>query len=438
MKSISVAMAAHLAQPYQTLATCLKITQKNGTVIGFTDHDRDLVVSGVTYQSIAGYTLADVATSSDINVDNTEVNGPQLAPALIEADVLAGLWDFAAFSLFRVNWADLTMGVEHLRAGWLGPVSLGRFDAKTGLDGLMKAYTRVIGRIVAPACDANLGDARCKVRVNPPVWQPSTAYTLATGQADASIGSIVSPTVPNGFVFWCGTPGTSGPTEPTWTLASGGVTPDGTAVWESLPALTVTGTITGVNADSVTLYDTSRTEPGPTGGYAITGITNANPGVVTLATAPNPAFTDLEIVSIAGVTGMTPVNAVTVVHSPSGATFHLGVDTSDTGAYPPYTGGGTVTPMGATAGFFDNGTITFTSGANAGLSQDIVYYDVGRFTLFLPMPHPVQVGDTYTAVAGCDKSLQTCRDRFFNLDNFRGSPYIPGIDKIVQVGRRNG
>jgi hypothetical protein len=438
VKSIASGLAADLAAEIAPLATCLQITQKNSTVVGFTDHDQDLVIDGVTYHTVAGYTRSDIATSADLNVDNTEVTGPQVIPAPIEADVLAGQWDFAQYRMFRVNWQDVTRGQDKLRSGWFGPISLGRGDVKTGLDGLMRAYSRVIGRIVSPSCDANLGDARCKVRLNPPVWQPDTAYSLATGQRDATVGSIVSPSTPNGFVFWCGTPGTSGATEPTWTLISGGVTTDGTAVWESLPAPTVTGTITGVNADRVTLYDSGRTEAGPAGGYAISGITNANPAVVTLATTPDPELTDLQIVSISGVEGMDPVNAVTVVHNPSGTTFELDVDTSDIAAYPPYTGGGTVTPMGGEAGAFDNGTITFTSGLNNGLTQDIAYYDVGVFTLFLPMPYAVAAGDTYIATVGCDKSMETCRDRFFNIYNFRGSPYLPGIDKIVQVGRRNG
>ena len=36
-------------------------------------------------------------------------------------------------------------------------------------------------------------------------------------------------------------------------------------------------------------------------------------------------------------------------------------------------------------------------------------------------------------LAGCDKSLATCRDRFDNLVNFRGEPYVPGLDKMVQM-----
>jgi len=319
-----------------------------------------------------------------------------------------------------------------MRDGWLGEVTVDRFQWKADLDGMMKKYATTIGRIYTPMCDANLGDARCKVRLNPPGWQPNTAYAVISGAGDASIGSIVSPTVPNGFIFFCGTAGVSGATEPAWTLISGGVTVDGTAVWQSFPALTVTGAVAGVSADGFTIYDPSLTQPGPPGGVAISNITQANPGVVTLATTPVPPFTNQQLVTISGVLGMINVNTVTVIHSVSGATFQLAVDT---GAFPAYISGGVVTPFGA-SGFFDFGILTLTSGLNAGLSMEVKSYVPGQLTLFLPFPYAVAPGDTYALSAGCDKSVPTCRDRYFNILNNRSFPYIPGLDKIVQVGRQ--
>jgi hypothetical protein len=41
-KTISPALAQHLAGEVTTLATCWKITRRDGAVLGFTDHVRDL------------------------------------------------------------------------------------------------------------------------------------------------------------------------------------------------------------------------------------------------------------------------------------------------------------------------------------------------------------------------------------------------------------
>jgi hypothetical protein len=199
-------------------------------------------------------------------------------------------------------------------------------------------------------------------------------------------------------------------------------------------AYTQTGTVTGVG-DDVTVYDTARTEAGPTGGVSITGITKANPGIVSLATAPDPAFFDLEIVTISGVAGMVEVNAQTVVHSPAGTSFALGVDTS---AFNTYTSGGVVTPLGGSStGYFTYGIITWLTGDNAGSSMEIAAYVPGQLTLALPMPNAVQIGDTYSIVAGCDKFLPTCRDKFGgNVVNYDGEYYLTGNDRLVNVGKQ--
>jgi hypothetical protein len=201
-----------------------------------------------------------------------------------------------------------------------------------------------------------------------------------------------------------------------------------------LGPFTVTGTLTSVGDDNMTLGDTGRTEPGPTGAVAIVSITQANPGVVTLA-----ATLDLpedSPVTISGVQGMTMVNGTTLFANPNAGktTFELSVDTT---AYPAMTAStATVTPLGATSGYFDHGLFTATSGAADGLSMEVKSYVAGQIVLVLPMPYPLEVGDTYSMVAGCDKSFFTCRDRFDNVVNMRAEPWLPGFDAMIQVGRK--
>lgn len=77
------------------------------------------------------------------------------------------------------------------------------------------------------------------------------------------------------------------------------------------------------------------------------------------------------------------------------------------------------------AGYFDQGTITFTSGANAGVTRNIKSYAVGSVTLNYPLSNAPGIGDAFTAWPGCDKTQATCAAKFGNLANFRGFPYIP-------------
>lgn len=74
--------------------------------------------------------------------------------------------------------------------------------------------------------------------------------------------------------------------------------------------------------------------------------------------------------------------------------------------------------------YFSNGVITFTSGNNAGLSATIKKQTGTTIELLLPTAFTVQVGDAFSIVAGCDKTLDTCKNKFSNVVNFGGFPHI--------------
>lgn len=82
--------------------------------------------------------------------------------------------------------------------------------------------------------------------------------------------------------------------------------------------------------------------------------------------------------------------------------------------------------------WFNHGLLTWTSGNNNGLKMEVIDFGTGVFTLFEPMPFEIQVSDTYSVYAGCDKSLSTCKTKFSNIVNFRGEPFIPGIDQVLR------
>lgn len=83
------------------------------------------------------------------------------------------------------------------------------------------------------------------------------------------------------------------------------------------------------------------------------------------------------------------------------------------------------------AGYFDQGVVTFTSGANAGLKRTIKSYDPATgFTFALPLPVAPAIGDTISAFAGCDKRKATCGSKFNNIGRFRGFPFIPTPETV--------
>ncbi len=97
---------------------------------------------------------------------------------------------------------------------------------------------------------------------------------------------------------------------------------------------------------------------------------------------------------------------------------------------------------GFAAGWFSFGTITWSSGANAGRQAEIAGHGkdggVNTVTLLEAPVLPVVGGDAFTVRAGCDKCAETCSAKFSNIANFRGFPDIPGQDTVLRYARRSG
>ncbi len=80
------------------------------------------------------------------------------------------------------------------------------------------------------------------------------------------------------------------------------------------------------------------------------------------------------------------------------------------------------------SGLYSGGGIVWTSGANVGQSPEVRLQDGETLGLWSDPLFPVEVGDTFDIVPGCDKSFQTCLDVFNNGSAFRGFPTVAGQD----------
>lgn len=78
------------------------------------------------------------------------------------------------------------------------------------------------------------------------------------------------------------------------------------------------------------------------------------------------------------------------------------------------------------AGYYTQGVVTCIAGANAGLSQAVKLHDTsGHLQTMYPWLLAPNVGDTFSVIAGCDKSVGTCTQKFNNLIHFGGMPFSP-------------
>jgi len=88
------------------------------------------------------------------------------------------------------------------------------------------------------------------------------------------------------------------------------------------------------------------------------------------------------------------------------------------------------------ADYYNLGVLRFTSGALSGQRQSVsdfaVSGGVATFTMQLPFTAAPVAADAFSVYPGCDRTLNTCVDKFNNLVNFRGFPHIPGNDFVMR------
>lgn len=276
MKIISSELTSHLSSEVTTTAICWKLTRSDSTILAFTSHDSDITYDSVTYLANSGFAPSAIANNSELAVDNLDIEGVIDSSYITEADINAGLYDYAQIEIFMLNYESLGQGALNLRTGWLGEVKFSRGRFVVEVRGLMQKLAQNIGQLYSPSCRAKLGDSQCGV-----------------------------------------------------TIAS----------------YTTTGSIT--------------------------------------AKTSNQIFSD--------------------------------------------------SALAQADGWFAGGQISFTSGNNNGLSMEVKEYRSGQITLVMPMPFDLAVSDTYSMLAGCDKSFDTCIAKFSNAVNFRGEPHIPGIDEMLKT-----
>ena len=272
-------MQTHLAGSVHTLVTCWKITRTDSTVKAFTDHVADLVVDAVTYLSASGYTSSPIRSTADMAVDNLDIFCVLDAAGVTDAELLAGLYDYAEVEIFMVNYSDLADGIIDQKKGWIGNITQVDEMFTAEFRGMTQALQQSIGELRSIGCRAEVGDTRCGV---------------------------------------------------------------------SLGGFTQTGTLTGMT-DRANFADSGRSEADD---------------------------------------------------------------------------------------YFNGGLLTWTGGNNSGLTMEVKDFANagGTFQLQEKMPYAIQVGDTYSVYAGCDKSFAVCKATFSNVVNFRGEPHVPGQDQIMRFG----
>jgi uncharacterized phage protein (TIGR02218 family) len=277
MKTIPGPLLAAIRATSTTLATLWVVERTDSEIFYFTDHEKDILFEANLYKASTGYVRSAIASNTSLAVDNMEIDGMAVPAGISEADIRAGLYDYATVTVLLVDYLHLDYGSVQMKKGRLGEITIKDGSFTTELRGVSQDLQRVFIEVVNANCQAEFCDDRCTLNA-----------------ADFTITDTVS---------------------------------------------------------SVTI------------GY------------------PRKQFT---------------------------TTSTLDLDV------------------------YGGGLVTWLTGDNAGRSMEVKTQAANELTLFLSMYAPIQVGDTFDLIQGCNRSPDRCKF-LGNFLNFRGFPQVPGTDRALRI-----
>ncbi|MEE7456256.1 beta-tubulin [Methylorubrum populi] len=206
MRIIPPALAARLEGGATTLCRCWALRRPDGLVLGFTDHDRDLTFSGVTYGARSGLEAAEASAELGFAVSGGEVAGALTSAGITGADVAAGLYDGAGIETWLVDWREPSSRIL-LDVASLGEIRQSGSAFVAELRGLMHRLDAQTGRSFRAACDAQVGDSRCRVSLADPRYHAAgtVGAALESGRlAVALAGDFAAGWFSGGRLAWEG------------------------------------------------------------------------------------------------------------------------------------------------------------------------------------------------------------------------------------------
>lgn len=177
MKTVSPAMAAHLAQGSTTLTTLWEIERVDGKKLFYTELDKDLTYKDNLYQSASGFNKSAIKSTATLAAGGLDVTGFLRDDGISDEEIRNGAFDFAKVRIFMVNYEDLSMGEIKLRTGHFGEVQTtdsGAFLVE--LRGLVDMLNYRIGDTYLNECRLDLGSPKCGIKLIPNEHQAGMTY----------------------------------------------------------------------------------------------------------------------------------------------------------------------------------------------------------------------------------------------------------------------
>lgn len=199
-------MSAMLEGELTSIAFCWRLERRDGVCLGFTTHDRDLWIGGLTYRATPGMLPSSIALSDGFDSDTLDVRGALTSDAITRDDLTAGRWDGAAVSIFIADWEGPEAAQLALARGEIGDVGLAGAGFTAELQGPTAALERPVVEQTSPGCRAQLGDRRCRIDMAARVRITRIDAVVAEDVIDVADAAVGANAYGYGRLRWIGGP----------------------------------------------------------------------------------------------------------------------------------------------------------------------------------------------------------------------------------------
>jgi uncharacterized phage protein (TIGR02218 family) len=258
MRAIPSELQAKLDSGVTTLCRCWRLTRADGVVQGFTDHDEDVVLDGLTCRAGTGLTGSEATARLGLSVTGSEMSGALADDSLTEADLAAGRYDAASIEMLLVDWSEPALFVQ-MSKGVLGEVRREGAAFAAEVRGLSDRLNQESGRRYTATCSADLGDGRCAIDLSSAAYRGTGAITTlggTSGFSAAGLDAFAAGWFSAGRLEWTSGANAGLAVE----VKSHRVTDDGVAIdlWQAMPEPLATGDAFSVTAGCDKRFETCR------------------------------------------------------------------------------------------------------------------------------------------------------------------------------------
>ncbi len=191
MRAIPSALQEKLDLGATTLCRCWRITRRDGVVQGFTDHDETVTLEATPCLADAGLAASEATERLGMQIDGAELSGALVADSLTEADLAAGRYDAAKVETWLVDWSEPELRIL-LATGVLGEVRREGAAFTAEVRSLADRLNQESGRLYTGTCNADLGDARCKVDLEQPGFRGTGTVAALSGTSTFTASGLES------------------------------------------------------------------------------------------------------------------------------------------------------------------------------------------------------------------------------------------------------